>query len=98
MRYDGWNPVPWYEQRGYNVTTMPLAPGKRWFINDVTQIDPCWPHSTTHSYVKSLCTYLPQLFTNLSCERLNVITCITCSRPIHKTKGENEKQQKQTWI
>ena len=29
MRYDGWNPVPWYEQRGYNVTTMPLAPGKR---------------------------------------------------------------------
>ena len=38
MRYDGWNPVPWYEQRGYNVTTMPLAPGERSFINDVTQI------------------------------------------------------------
>jgi hypothetical protein len=26
-RYDGWNPVPWYEQRGFNVTTMHLAPG-----------------------------------------------------------------------
>ena len=27
-RYDGWNPVPWYEQRGFNVTMMHLAPGK----------------------------------------------------------------------
>jgi len=35
----GWNPVPWYEQKGYNISSMHLAPGMSFYPTKILYAD-----------------------------------------------------------